>query len=78
MVVVMVYFAFGTFRGAANPVQSAAVDLQAAAEPLSDGSVGVTLHATRSTRCTLAANGAATFELALEAGVTRTIECMIS
>lgn len=74
LVALMVYFALGAFRVSSNPVQSVAADVQAAAEPALDGSSSITLHALRSTRCTLAVDGAATYELALETGATRTIE----
>ena len=74
LVAMTVYVAFGAVRVWSNPVQSVAADVEAAAETASDGSFSVTLHALRSTRCTLAVDGAATFEVALDAGATRTIE----
>jgi len=74
LVALMVYVALGAFRVSSNPVQSVAPEVQAAAATVGDGPFNLTLHALRATRCTLAVDGAATFELTLEAGATRTIE----
>jgi len=74
LVALMVYLALGALRVYSNPVQSVAAEVQAAAETVGDGPFNLTLHALRATRCTLAVDGAATIELTLEAGATRTIE----